>query len=296
MDWNSRIQAAFLASAHVPDADVMEELAQHARAMYDTARAQGLSHDQADGRVAEQIDRWRHDAAALRRRTGRAPAVEPPHAGSTHLAGLAQDMRYAGRLFLRQPRYTLLVGLTMALGIGASTLLFSVIYGVLMKPLPWPHADRLVLVKETRGGNRPRFNSFSNAAYHAWRENAATIDGIAGWSQRTATLADAGEPERIRVTTASGSLFQVLGARPLIGSLFVEKDEIDGLRRRAVGKPVAAALRRRLSRARTGRAARRGGPPRRRRTAGRAGLSGSSDAGVGAIAYHADVGKQPVDV
>ena len=132
----------------------MEELAQHARAMYDAARAEGLSHDQADGRVTAQLQRWRRDAVELRRRSSRPPVVEPPHAGSSTLwTGLAQDVRYAGRLFRRQPRYTLLVCLTMALGIGASTLLFSVIHGVLMKPLPWPHADRLVLLKETRGGN-----------------------------------------------------------------------------------------------------------------------------------------------
>ncbi len=114
----------------------------------------------------------------------------------------------------------------MALGIGASTFLFGVTYGVLMKPLPWPQSERLVLVKETRGGNPPRFNSFSNVSYHAWRENPATIEGIAGWSQRTATLAGAGDPERLRVATASASLFTVLGARPLIGALFDENDEI----------------------------------------------------------------------
>ena len=231
MDWNARVRAAFVGSAYLPDHDVTEELAQHARALYDAARAEGLSHDQADARVTAQLHIWRHDAAALRRRPGRSPAVDPPHFGyATLLSSLAHDVRYAGRLFRRQPRFTLLVGLTMALGIGASTLLFSVIYGVLMRPLPWPHADRLVLLKETRGGNPPRFNSFSNAAYHAWREDPATLETIAGWSQRTATLADAGEPERIRVTTASASLFQVLGARPLIGSLFVEKDEFaDGV-------------------------------------------------------------------
>lgn len=229
MDWTARIRTAFAASPHVPDDDVMEELAQHARAMYDAARAEGLSHDDADGRVTAQLDRWRRDAAALRHKPGRAAVVEPPQAAaSTLVAGLAQDVRYAGRLLRRQPRYALLVGVTMALGIGASTLLFSVTYGVLMKPLPWPHAGRLVLLKETRGGNLPRFGSFSNAAYHAWRENPATIEGIAGWSQRTATFSGAGDPERLRIVTASASLFHVLGARPLIGSLFDEKDEIAG--------------------------------------------------------------------
>lgn len=231
MDWTSRIHAAFAASDPVPDHDVLEELAQHARAMYDAARAEGESHEDADRRVTAQLDNWRREAAGLRHKSGRASVVEPPPAASgTRLAGLAQDVRYACRILRRQPRYALLVGLTMALGIGASTLLFSVTYGVLMKPLPWSQSERLVLVKETRGGNQPRFGSFSNAAYHAWRENPATIDGIGGWSQRTATLAGAGDPERVRITTASASLFDVLGARPLLGSLFDEKDEVaDGV-------------------------------------------------------------------
>ena len=229
MDWTSRVRAAFAESAHVPDHDVVEELAQHARAMYDAARGEGLSHAEADERVSAQLGRWRHDAAALRHKARRPPVVEPPPAGSSMpFAGLPQDVRYAGRLIRRQPRYALLVGLTMALGIGASTLLFSVTYGVLMKPLPWPQSERLVLVKETRGGKLPRFNSFSNAAYHAWREKPATIENLAGWSRRTATLADAGDPERLRIATASASLFQVLEARPLVGSLFDEKDEIAG--------------------------------------------------------------------
>jgi predicted permease len=113
----------------------------------------------------------------------------------------------------------------MALGICATTVLFSVTYGVLMKPLPWPAGDRLVRLEETRGGRPPRFQSFTNAAYHAWRGEASTIDGIAAWSLRQATLGGAGEPERVRVTLASASLFPVLGVRPLIGSVFEEKDE-----------------------------------------------------------------------
>src|SRR5262245_7364033 len=139
--------------------------------------------------------------------------------------GFLHDLRYAARLAWRQPRHTLLtIGMT-ALGIGATTALFSVAYGVLWKPLPWPHADRVVVLKETRGGNPPRFGAFSNAAYLAWREQPTTIDDIAAWSQRVVTLSGAAVPERIRVTAATASLFRVLGVRPLVGSLFEERDE-----------------------------------------------------------------------
>jgi predicted permease len=136
------------------------------------------------------------------------------------------DLRYAVRMIRRQPRYAVIATLTMALGIGAATTLFTVVNGVLMKPLPWPSASRLVVVKETRGGKPPRFNSFSNAAYLAWREDATTIDDMAAWSTRNVTLSGAGDPDRIRVTAATASLFSTLGARPLIGSFFEPNDEV----------------------------------------------------------------------
>ena len=139
---------------------------------------------------------------------------------------MLHDLRFAFRLLGREGRHTVSVCLTMALAIGATTLLFAVAYGVLMKPLPWPNAGRLVLLNETRGGNPPRFGAFSNAAFHAWRENPGTVESLAAWSQRSTTLTEAGEPERIRVVAASASLFQALGVALLIGSPFNEADEV----------------------------------------------------------------------
>jgi predicted permease len=226
MDWNARVRAAFAGAAAVPEDEVVEELAQHARAVYEAARADGLSADEADLRVSRLLDEWQPAAAALHRPSRRPAAVEPPAATSSSAwAGLAQDVRYAARLLGRQPRFALVAGLTMALGIAASTILFSITYGVLMKPLPWPDADRLIVVKETRGGRAPRFGSFSNAAYLAWREQPGAIEDIGAWALRTATLAGEGDPERIRVASVTASLFTVLQVRPLVGSLFDEADE-----------------------------------------------------------------------
>src|SRR5215204_1653469 len=135
------------------------------------------------------------------------------------------DLRFAFRLLRRESRHTLSVCLTMALAIGATTLLFAVTYGVLMRPLPWPNAGRLVLLNETRGGNPPRFGAFSNAAFHAWRDSPRTVDSLAAWSQRTVTLTESGDPERIRVVAASASLFHALGVTLSIGSPFTEADE-----------------------------------------------------------------------
>jgi hypothetical protein len=219
MEWTDCVRAAFSGASHTPAGDVVEELAQHIKAMYEAALVDGCTHGEADRRVADQLDRWRLEAGALRHRSRRPSTVAlPPSAPPSRFAGLAQDIRYAARLLRRQPRHALLTIGTLALGIGATTVLFSVTYGVLMKPLPWPRSDSVVLLKETRGGSAPRFGAFTNIAYLAWRQHAATIDGIAAWSESRVTLTGAGEPERIRIAAATSSLFKVLGARPLIGS------------------------------------------------------------------------------
>ena len=225
--WKDRVRAAFLGAARTPADDIVEELAQHARSTYETARADGSTVEEAEARVTELLHRWRTDAGSLERRSQRVDAViPPPVAGApSRFAGLAQDVRYAARLVGRQPRHALITILTMAIGIGATTVLFSVTYGVLMRPLPWPHADRIVVLKETRGGFAPRFGAFTNAAYLAWRPEPATIEHLAAWSQRVVTITGTGDPERIRITAASATLFAALGVRPLIGSLFEEKDE-----------------------------------------------------------------------
>jgi predicted permease len=221
MDWNARLRAALGGT----DDDVIEELAQHARALFERARADGASAADADRLVTAQIERWRDEAPQLRRRPRRAPVPAPPPVPAAPLAGLAQDVRYAGRLIARQPGFALLVVLTMALGVGATTTLFNVTYGVLMKPLPWRAADRLVVLKESRGGRAPRFGSMSNAAYLAWREQAATLDALAAWTPQTVTMVGAGDPERIRVTASTASLFRALDVQPVIGSLFADADE-----------------------------------------------------------------------
>ena len=225
-DWSQRIRSALTGANRLPDDDVVEELAQHARAMYEAARADGTSSTEAGRRVDLQIALWAHDADVLKHRPRRRPVEVPlPTPSGSWGAGLIYDIRYAWRLFHRQATFTLLVVATMALGIGATTTLFSLTYGVLLKPLPWPNSDRLVSIEETRGGNRPRFNSFSNTAYLAWNEGASTVDELAAWAPRIVTLTGAGDPERIRIVAATASLFSALGVRPMLGSLFEETDE-----------------------------------------------------------------------
>ncbi len=226
LEWESRIRAALEAETFMPEDEVVEELAGHAQAMYAAARGSGCTDEEANGRVNHEIEFWRLNVDSLRRPSRRQPAVKPPPAFcSSFLSGLARDISYAARRLWREPRYALLTIMIMALVIGAMTVLFSITYGVLIKPLPWPHGNRLVVLKEMRGGHTPRFGSFTNATYLAWRDQMRNIEDIAAWWSQDMTLAGLGEPERIRVVSATASLFRVLGVRTIIGSAFSENDE-----------------------------------------------------------------------
>jgi putative ABC transport system permease protein len=137
--------------------------------------------------------------------------------------GLMQDVRYGLRLLRRQPGFAAVAILTMALGIGATTMLSSVAYGVLMKPLPWSDADRLVRVTETRDGRSGRvLGTVSNGTFRAWRDERSTIEDLGGWLTQTATLTGAGEPLRVPFNPMTPSLLRILRVRPLIGRLFDE--------------------------------------------------------------------------
>jgi len=140
-----------------------------------------------------------------------------------------QDARYGLRLLKREPGFALVAALTIALGIGATTTLFSVANGVLLKPLPWPNASSLMSVTETRDGRTGRVRgTVSNGTFLAWQDRQpTTIDGLAGWLTQTQTLTGAGDPERLHVVPATPRLFTLLNARPLLGRLF---DATEGAR------------------------------------------------------------------
>ena len=141
---------------------------------------------------------------------------------------LLQDLRYAARLLRREPGYAAMAILTMALGIGATTALFSVAYGVMLKPLPWPDADQIVRVTETRNGQGARLRgTITNGSYLAWSEAPTTIEAIGGYSLAAGsmTLRTRGsDPQRVAIARVTPTLFDVLKAVPHRGRLFNADD------------------------------------------------------------------------
>jgi len=141
---------------------------------------------------------------------------------------LLQDLRFAARSFARAPRFTLPALLALALGIGATSATFSVIRGVMLKPLPYDQPDRIVVVWESnQARNRPR-NVISPANWLEWRaRNRSFSDlGVAGPARLTLTIDR--RPEEVQGIVASSDVFAVLGIQPTVGRAYTAGEDVDG--------------------------------------------------------------------
>jgi predicted permease len=139
------------------------------------------------------------------------------------MGALLQDIRYGIRMLTKNPGYTLIAVLTLALGIGANTALFSVVNGVILNPLPFPQPDQLVMLYE----NSPAFekSSISYPNLKDWQRSNSTFAEIAGYRSDNFSVTGSGEAERVRVGMVSANFFPVLGVKPLLGRLFGADDD-----------------------------------------------------------------------
>src|SRR5215213_10106864 len=118
---------------------------------------------------------------------------------------LWQDIRYGVRLLLKRPGFTLIAVLTLALGIGANTAIFSVVNAVVLRPLPYANPDSLVMIWETMPGNDKRWVAPGN--FIDWRKQAQAFEQIAGYSNANLNLTGDGEPERLTGAAVTANVF-----------------------------------------------------------------------------------------
>ncbi len=139
---------------------------------------------------------------------------------------LLQDIRYALRMLAKSPGFMAIAILTLALGIGANTALFSVVNGVLLNPLPYPAPERLMaLYSRTTQFSR---SSISYPNFLDWQRDTRTFSQLAAYRSDNFSLTGAGEPERVRTEMVSAEFFPVLGVQPLIGRTFTAQDDHAG--------------------------------------------------------------------
>jgi predicted permease len=144
---------------------------------------------------------------------------------------LFNDGRFGVRQMRKNPAFALTTILTLALGIGATTAIFSLVYAVMLKPLPFPESDRLVWLSQedhSTGAAIPESLSYPN--YFDWRAQNRTLTGIASYNGANVTLTGMGEAQQLNAQTVSSNFFQVLGAAPMLGRAFLWEEEKPGHR------------------------------------------------------------------
>jgi predicted permease len=203
------------------DAELREELQFHLAEEAEERRAGGLSEDEA---------RW-----AARRELGNVTLVEENTRamwglrGWSRLEQLARDAGYGLRQVRRNPGFSCIAIATLALGIGGLTAMFSAFDTILIRPLPYADADRLVMVWDDL--NRKGSKSFpAPAEWLAWRRDNTVFTDIALTQPAAATLSGDAEPEQVPVRKTSANLWGVLGVNPLIGRVFTEEEDEKGVR------------------------------------------------------------------
>src|SRR4026209_2596566 len=147
---------------------------------------------------------------------------------------MLHDIRYAIRGLLRSPGFTPVAVLTLALGIGANTVVLIAAHAIFTNPLPFADPDRLVSLWERRGGRRDANIPISGHEYEAWKAQNHVFEGIALFRGERPNLTGAGEPEAIQTLQVSANYLPLLGLRPVVGRPFAEGGDAAGRDRVAI--------------------------------------------------------------
>jgi predicted permease len=207
-----------------PRADAEDELSFHIESRVAEFRAMGMSEDEAK---REAMRRFGDLSRARARLNEIVKLQEQDRRRADMWDGLGQDLRYAGRALRRNPGFTLVAISTLALGIGANTAIFSVINGVLIRPLPYKEPQSLVRLF-TSFANSPRY-AVSQPEFMDYKGLTQVFENAAAFSGTTITLTGDGEPERLRGMVITKDFLPVLGITPLYGRNFEAQEGREGL-------------------------------------------------------------------
>jgi predicted permease len=144
------------------------------------------------------------------------------------MSSFKDQLRQVLRRLVRAPMFTVITLITLAAGVGANTVVFSVLEGVLLKPLPYPHSEELVGVWHTAAGiNIPELN-MSPSNYFIYREQGHSFQDVGIYQGDSVSVTGVGEPEQVRALNVSAGLLPILGVQPALGRLFRHEDDVPG--------------------------------------------------------------------
>ena len=226
-----RLSRLNLEPAH--EAEIVEELAQHLEDVYQRSLRAGASKREAQSAALKELAT--DDLLQKEMRRSQTPFKESAVAGgptsSSIVADLLHDLRYAARLQRKNPAFTIIAIIALALGIGANTAIFSVVNTVLLRPLPYKDPERLVMVWEdaTKQGY-PR-DTPAAANFVDWRDQSQNFEGMAAIADESFNLTGSGDPERLEGRRVSATMFPLLGVEPQIGRVFTAAEDQSGAQR-----------------------------------------------------------------
>ncbi len=226
-EWRDEIRRR-LAPLRLPPADeanVTEELQQHLDDRYHDLRATGATDLEARRGALEEVEEDELISAYVRgARRGNHGAVPLGAADGRGLAGMWGDIKFGARMLRRAPGFTATAALTIALGIGVNTTIFSILNALLLRPLPGAaRVHELVQIGRTQRGSG--FDTFAYPDYRDFRDGARSLASIAAVWTAPAHLSTGGASERVRAEVVSGSYFTTLGTRPAVGRLLTNEDD-----------------------------------------------------------------------
>ena len=149
-----------------------------------------------------------------------------------------KDIRYALRTLARRPAFTAVAVITLALGIGANTAIFSVVYGVLLRPLDYPEPERLVVLRESQPVKQPD-SQIAPGNFLEWQQQNTVFSDLAAYRTVSYNLTGVGDPERLLAGRASAGLFKMFGVQPILGRDFLAEEDQAGREKVVViGEPL----------------------------------------------------------
>jgi putative ABC transport system permease protein len=231
-NWRQEVERR-LPEAH--QAGVVQELAVHLADRYEELRAAGASDEEAYQAVITELDQseqLEHELAVMaRHRPPPVPLGAPPlapHRRLSMFADIWQDVRFAARMLRKSPGFAAVVVVTLALGIGANTAIFTVINAVMLRPLPFDDPDRLVRIYESNPARGWPIFGVSHPNFLDWVSDNKTFDHIGAMVNTSFTLASGTETERVTGIAVSHRFLPALGATPVIGRNFLPEEDRPG--------------------------------------------------------------------
>jgi putative ABC transport system permease protein len=222
------------------EAEIIEDLAQQLEDAYREALAGGMTAAEALAFAEQHVPDWDSLSRELQRsRYCAASSLERLQEDADTSRGrglwvqagaLWRDFLFAVRVMRKNPGFTLVVLLMLALGIGATSAIFGVVNAVLLRPLPYPNAERLTVIWELgKPRNKaPEIVSVSWQDYQDWLKQAQSFEHLGIFRLQNANLTRVDSPERLRVSMTSADVFRAIGVRPLLGRAFIPKEDEPG--------------------------------------------------------------------